>query len=37
MKGGARVYATAKDALTEAAAQKQLVKDLHRLIQELKI
>lgn len=37
MKGGARVYATAKEALTEAAAQKQLVKDLHRFIQELKI
>jgi hypothetical protein len=37
MKGGARVFATAKEALNEAAAQKQLVKDLHRFIQELKI
>ncbi len=37
MKGGARAFATAKEALTEAAAQKQLVKDLHRFIQELKI
>lgn len=37
MKGGARVYTTAREALTEATAQKQLVKDLSRLIQELKI
>ena len=37
MKGGSRVITTAKEALTEAAAQKQLVKDLHRFIQELKI
>jgi hypothetical protein len=37
MKGGASVMNTARAALTEAAAQKQLVKDLHRLINELKI
>jgi hypothetical protein len=37
MKGGSRVYTTARETLTEAAAQKQLVKDLHRFIQELKI
>jgi hypothetical protein len=37
MKGGSRVITTAKEALTEAAAQKQLVKDLHKFIQELKI
>lgn len=38
MKGGANVFNnTARYALTEAAAQKQLVKDLHRLIQDLKI
>ncbi len=37
MKGGSRVFSTAKEALTEASAQKQLVKDLHRFIQELKI
>ena len=37
MKGGSRVMDTAREALTEAAAQKQLVKDLHRFIQELKI
>jgi hypothetical protein len=37
MKGGSRVVTTAREALTEAAAQKQLVKDLHRFIQELKI
>lgn len=37
MKGGHSVMETAKVALTEAAAQKQLVKDLHRLIKELKI
>jgi len=37
MKGGSRVIATAKEALTEASAQKQLVKDLHRFINELKI
>ena len=37
MKGGSRIMTTAKEALTEAAAQKQLVKDLHRFIQELKI
>lgn len=37
MKGGSRVITTAREALTEAAAQKQLVKDLHRFIQELKI
>lgn len=37
MKGGSRIMTTAKEALTEASAQKQLVKDLHRFIQELKI
>lgn len=37
MKGGSRVMTTAREALTEAAAQKQLVKDLQRLINELKI
>ena len=37
MKGGARVMTTAKEALTEAAAQRQLVKDIQRFIQELKI
>jgi hypothetical protein len=37
MKGGSRIVTTAREALTEATAQKQLVKDLHRFIQELKI
>lgn len=37
MKGGSIVMNTARSALTEAAAQKQLVKDLQRLIKELKI
>ena len=37
MRGGSRVMTTAREALTEAAAQKQLVKDLQRFIQELKI
>lgn len=37
MKGGSRVMGTAREALTEAAAQKQLVRDLQRFIQELKI
>ena len=37
MKGGSRVITTAREALTEAAAQKQIVKDLQRFIQELKI
>jgi hypothetical protein len=37
MKGGSRVYTTAKEALTEAAAQKQLVKDIQKLIRELKV
>jgi len=37
MKGGANVITTAREALTEAAAQRQLVKDLQRFIQELKI
>lgn len=37
MKGGAGVMDTARYALTEAAAQKQLVKDIQRLIEELKI
>ena len=38
MKGGANIIDNvARHALTEAAAQKQLVKDLQRLIKELKI
>lgn len=37
MKGGSRIITTAREALTEAAAQKQLYKDLQRFIQELKI
>lgn len=37
MKGGSRVYTTAREALTEAAAQKQLVKDIHKLIKELRV
>jgi hypothetical protein len=37
MKGGSRIYTTAKEALTEAAAQKQLVKDIHKFIKELKV
>ncbi len=37
MKGGSRILTTAREALTEAAAQKQLVKDIQRFIQELKI
>ena len=36
MKGGSRLVTTAREALNEAAAQKQLVKDLQRFIQELK-
>jgi len=37
MKGGSRVIVTAREALTEAAAQRQLVKDIQRVIKELKI
>ncbi len=38
MKGGASIInGVAKSALTEAAAQRQLVKDLQKLINELKI
>jgi hypothetical protein len=37
MKGGSRIMGTAREALTEAAAQRQLVKDIQRFIQELKI
>jgi len=37
MKGGSRVFVTAREALTEATAEKQLVKDIQRFIQELKI
>jgi len=37
MKGGSRIITTAREALTEAAAQKQLMKDIQRFIQELKI
>lgn len=37
MKGGSSVMGTARQALTEAAAQKQLVKDIQKLIKELKI
>ena len=36
MRVGSRVVTTAREALTEAAAQKQLYKDLQRFIQELK-
>lgn len=37
MKGGSRIYSTAKDALYEQAAQKQLLTDIQRLIRELKV
>ncbi len=37
MKGGSRIYTTAREALTEAAAQKQLVKDVQKLIKELRV
>lgn len=37
MKGGSRVMDTARSALYEASAQKQLVKDIQRFIQELKL
>ena len=37
MKGGSRIITTAREALNEAAAQRQIVKDLQRFIQELKI
>ena len=37
MKGGSIIMGTAREALMEAAAQKQLVKDIQRLIKELKI
>lgn len=37
MKGGHNVMDTARSALTEAAAQKQLIKDLSRFMKELKI
>lgn len=37
MKGGHNIMDTAREALTEAAAKKQLVKDIQRFIQELKI
>jgi hypothetical protein len=37
MKGGSSRMGTARSALTEVAAQKQLVKDIQRFIQELKI
>jgi hypothetical protein len=37
MRGGHNVMDTARSALTEAAAQKQLVKDLSRFMKELKI
>lgn len=37
MKGGSKIMTTAREALTESAAQKQLVKDIRRFIQELKI
>jgi hypothetical protein len=37
MKGGHSVMDTAREALIEAAAQKQLIKDIRRLINELKI
>lgn len=37
MKGGSKIFSTAREALTESGAQKQLYKDLQRFIQELKI
>lgn len=37
MKGGSRVVTTSMYALNESSAQKQLVKDLRKFIQELKI
>lgn len=37
MKGGTRILSTAKDALYEQAAQKQLLKDIQKLIRELKV
>lgn len=37
MKGGSRILSTAREALTESAAQRQLQKDIQRFIQELKI
>jgi len=37
MKGGATIHNLAREALTEAAAKKQLYKDLQKFIQELKI
>ena len=37
MRGGHKIMDTARSALTEAAAQRQLVKDIQRLINELKI
>lgn len=37
MKGGSRIMTTAREALVESAAQRQLVKDIQKFIQELKI
>lgn len=37
MKGGAVVFETARSALSDVSANKQLVKDIHRFINELKI
>ncbi len=37
MKGGSRIFATSKEALTESGAQKQLMKDIQRLIRDLKV
>lgn len=37
MKGGHSLIETARDALNEAAAQKQLIKDIQRFIKELRI
>lgn len=37
MKGGSKIITTAREALTESSAQKQLVKDIQRLIRDLKI
>jgi hypothetical protein len=37
MKGGSRILTTAREALTEAAAQKQVIKDVQRFIKELKL
>jgi len=37
MKGGSRIFSTAKESLYEAKAQEQLFKDIQKLIRELKV